>query len=242
MNKLKRCTLAVVTVLAVGCGGGGSTTNSGAATTFSFVGPKVGSQRLYAKTTVDNANNTINQTLRNTITGINADGSFVYVQDDPTGTSLVVNGTTYSTLTLTITVNGSGQMLGYSYIPSGGTQVSCTVSPHGPGPTFPLTVGQTWTLNNITACGNGSIAHYQSGSVVGVESVTVPAGTFNSVKLQSVFSWTDSSGTTRTETTTSWLDVNTSILVKIDVAYVYSGTALSSGYPITTTTALQSQA
>jgi hypothetical protein len=132
--------------------------------------------------------------------------------------------------------------LSYSYAPANGTAVTCTVAPHGAGPDYLLTVGKAWALNCAITCGTVTPNSYaQTGSVVGTESVTVPAGTFLAIKLQSTLTWTDPNGTTRTESIGTWRDANTAIVVKRIINIAYSGTALLNGYPVTTTTALQSQ-
>jgi hypothetical protein len=97
-------------------------------------------------------------------------------------------------------------------------------------------------MNYAVKCGTALPLQYsQTGSVVGTESVSVPAGTFATVKLQSTLISTDPNGTTRTWASTTWRDVNTSIVVKQVVDIAYSGTALMNGYPVSTMTALQSQ-
>ena len=106
---------SVVLILALLSGCGGSRSNAGTSTTLNFVTPKVNSQRVYANTILDNSNNTINQTIRDTITTVNADGSFVFVHVDPNRNSVTVNGTAYSTPTETITDNSSGQELSHSF-------------------------------------------------------------------------------------------------------------------------------
>jgi hypothetical protein len=54
------------------------------------------------------------------------------------------------------------------------------------------------------------VSYTQSGSVVDVEAVTVPVGTFTAIKLQSTVTWTSPGGATRTQTVTNWRDVATS--------------------------------
>jgi hypothetical protein len=65
-----------------------------------------------------------------------------------------------------------------------------------------------------------------------VETVTVPAGSFLALKLQSTLIWTDAAGTTRTQTIINWRDTVTSVSVKQTISTAYSGTALSVGYPV----------
>ena len=80
----------------------------------------------------------------------------------------------------------------------------------------------------------------QTGSVVDVESVTVPAGTFSALKLQSTVTWTDSQGTTRTETVTNWRDTATSHSVKENITVVVGGTPPTTGYPVSRKYVLES--
>jgi hypothetical protein len=80
----------------------------------------------------------------------------------------------------------------------------------------------------------------QNGTVVDVESITVPAGTFNAIKLQSTISWTDALGTMRTQTVTSRRDVLTLVSVKESVTIAYAGTLPITGYPVSEETVLQS--
>lgn len=231
--------VGLLSILMAGCGGS-SGSESGAS--YSFVTPKLNSEAIYAYTIVDNSNNTINQIVRDTITAVNADGSYVFVHDDPVHDSITVNGATYSTLTESITVNSSGQHLSYSFASASGVLTPCTVTPHGAGPTYPITIGQSWALSYSITCGAFTTTTYlDAGTVAGVESVVVPQGTFMAVKLQSILSWTDPNGTVRTEAITTWRDVTTEVVVKRTIDIQYSGTALVTGHPVSTTLVLQSQ-
>jgi hypothetical protein len=132
---------------------------------------------------------------------------------------------------MTVTNNASGQELTDVY--TNGAVITCTFDPHGFGPDFPVQVGQTWTLDYTYSCNSMAPTTYtQMGSVIDVESVTVPAGTFSAIKLQSTLTWTDTLGTTRTQTVTNWRDVATSISVKEEISYSYSGTLPTNGYPM----------
>jgi len=240
MKFLKDVCVVFILAFLTGCGGSGS--NAGSSTTYSLGTPKVNSKNVYADTILDNSNNTINQNLRNVVTAVNAVGSVVFVHDDLNGNSATVNGTTYSTPTETITDNNMGQQLSNSFTNANGVLVTCTDAPHGAGPSYPISVGQTWTLNYISTCGTATpISHTQTGVVAVVESVTVPAGTFSAVKLQSTESWTDNNGTTHTETITTWRNTSTGTVVKRVTNFEFSGTALVNGYPITETMSLESQ-
>jgi hypothetical protein len=119
--------------------------------------------------------------------------------------------------------------------------VTCTYDPHGSGPDFPVSVGATWTLAYTFACGvQTPVTYSQKGSVVDVESVTVPAGTYSALKLESTLTWTDLAEKTRTQTITNWRDVNTLISVKQEISIAVSGTIPAGGYAVSREILLQS--
>jgi hypothetical protein len=222
-----------------GCGGGSS--SDGDSALYKFVAPPVKSQRLYAETIADNQHNAILLSYTETVTAVAADGSYTLVQQAANNQSQVVDGTTYSLQNETLSVNSSGQTTAYTYAAPGGVPITCSYAPNGPGPDFPVAVGVTWTLDYTFGCDTQApIAYVQNGTVVDVESITVPAGTFNAIKLQSTISWTDALGTMRTQTVTSWRDVLTLVSVKESVTIAYAGTLPITGYPVSKETVLQS--
>jgi hypothetical protein len=138
-------------------------------------------------------------------------------------------------------VNGSGQSTSYSFTAANGNAVTCTYNPHGVGPDFPVMVGTTWSLAYTFGCGtNTPVSYTQTGSVVDVETITVPAGTYSTLKLNSTVQWTDANGTTHTQTVTNWRDISTMISVKEVVSIAYSGTIPTNGYPVSSESTLQS--
>jgi hypothetical protein len=233
--------LAQVAVLS-GCGGGGDSNNPGTGAEYAFVPPVVKSTRTYSETFVDNANNTIVVGYMQTVTAVAADGTITEMQQSTTGGPTFVDGTNYAPLTETETYDGtSGQETGYTYTDAGGNSVACTYDPRDGGPDYPLQAGQTWTIDYTFACGSETpVSYQQTGSVVDVESVTVPAGTFNALKLQSTVTWTNLQGTSRTETVTNWRDVATSHSVKENITIVVSGTPPTDGYPVSREILLES--
>jgi hypothetical protein len=84
------------------------------------------------------------------------------------------------------------------------------------------------------SCDNGSapVSYTQQGSVVDVESVTVPAGTFTALKFQSTITWTDADGTNRTQTITNWRDTATLYTLKQQISIAVTGTLPTNGYPV----------
>ena len=231
MNPGIRNSLYLLLLLVTGCGGGsdGESSTPGAGTAYAFITPVLNSTLSYGVTIIDNADNTINIGTTSTVTSVDSDGTYV-IQTQPTNPTAIVNGTNYADPPMTQTYNASGQELTNVY--TNGAVFTCTFDPHGFGPDFPVQVGQTWNLEYTYGCNSiAPITYSQMGSVIDVETVTVPAGTFSAIKLQSTLTWTDSLGTTRTQTVTNWRDVATSISVKEEISYAYSGTLPTNGYP-----------
>ena len=229
------CTLLLL--LLSGCGGGGSTTTTNS---YSPSRPKLGEQRILNVVVVDNSDNTITMSggLRMKITAVNSDGSYTYREDDPTHSSGTVNGTDYHTQTTDITSNSAGQTTSVTWIADGST---CTFSPHGEGPTYPVSIGSTWSSTWTETCGAGApVTFTQTGRVGEVESVVVPAGTFAALHLSSTTVSTDAAGTTRTVTTETYKRANDLMPVKTKSTYTYSGVMPVNGYPITISHELQS--
>jgi len=231
--------LALTGVLAA-CGGGGGSSPSSAQRTYAYVTPKQNSQRVYAVTDVDNSSNTINLISQQTVTGVNPDGTFLVSIVDPTNTSITVNGTTYSITPGLWTEDATGHDLMVTFSPTGGASYTCTYTPHGLGPDFPLAIGETWQLTYTYSChGGAAIIFTQNGKVADAEMVTVPAGTFSAVKLQSTVTWTTPSGTMVTESITRWLDANSGQGVKETAQFSQSGTVPVNGYLVSQTVVLQ---
>jgi hypothetical protein len=233
--------LSLASVL-VGCGDGDSGNHPGSGTTYAFVPPALGVTRLLAETIVDNSNNTINVGYSDTIQTVNSDGTYVALVQSTTGDSSIVNGTNYAISTETENYNDSGQEVGYTFTSTSGALVTCTYAPHANGPDFPVQVGQTWQIEYTLSCDDGSatITYMQQGSVVDVESVTVPAGTFTALKLQSTVTWTDPNGTVRDQSITNWRDIKTLYTLKQQLAITVSGTPPTTGNAVSRTIELES--
>jgi hypothetical protein len=236
--------LGMLATALTACGGGGDGGNGsntgGTGTQYAFVPPVVNSSRVYAETVVDNSNNTIAIGYMETVLSVAADG-IITEQQQSTSSSATVNGTNYTPLAETQTYNSFGRETEFTYTESNGTPVSCAYSQYAGGPTPPLAAGQTWQIDFTEACNANPAVHFsQTGTVVDVESVTVPAGTFNALKWQVTTVWTDNNGTTHTQTTTNWLDTASFHSVKESITIAYSGTLPVNGYPVSRQIELQS--
>jgi hypothetical protein len=237
-----RLTTMLALLTAAGCGGGGSGgTTTGSGTTYSFAPPTAGASGTSAVTIVDNANNTIELSQTSTVLSVNPDGSFTTLSQESSTGAVVVNGTNYLMPPTTHTINGSDQETSYEYTDATtGAAVTCSYDPHGLGPDGPLGVGQTWTLEFTFGCGTATpIMYTQMGSVVDIESVTVPAGTYTALKLQSTVTWTTAAGAMRSETITNWRNSVGLGSVKQEITYAYGAPLPTAGYPLSRQIVLQ---
>jgi hypothetical protein len=235
---MKRAIPFCIAFLVCGCGGGGG--GSTQATNYSLSTPAVGAQRISNVTIVDNSNNTISMQngLRLVVTSVNADGSFTYHEDDPASNTYIVNGTNYSVRPADIATNTFGQTKSITYTAS---NIKCAFSPNGGGPTYPIQIDSEWSVTWSETCGTSSpVLYVQTGKVVGVETITVPAGTFTVLHFTSTTTHTDSLGTTRAIKTDTYKRTNDLMTIKSETSYSYSGTLPTNGYPITRTEELQS--
>jgi hypothetical protein len=243
MSAKMHLTLGIAALLAAACGSSSnSDSGGGSGTAYAFVPPVPGVTRIFAETIVDNADNTIQIGFSDTVAALNADDSYTALVQSTTGDSTIVNGTNYAVATAKENDDNSGQEIGYSFTGVTGALVTCAYTPHAAGPDFPVHVGQTWQIDYTESCDNGSppVSYTQQGSVVDVESVTVPAGTFTALKLQSTISWTDAAGATRTETITNWRDTTTLYSLKEQISIARNGTPPTTGYPVSRSIELQS--
>jgi hypothetical protein len=236
------CFTTVALTLA-GCGGGSSGPPS-----YGFVTPAMNSQRTYAVTDTNPTSTSVNTVIR-TVTSVNPDGSFSYSETVPGGT---VSGPNF--MPGDYSVDSTGHILRATLNPGTPGAISCTDSPRGSGPVFPLTVGMGWnstyqsgpvlpvpvvTPGNqiyvITGCSFAAANYTETGSVTDVESITVAAGTFIAVKLKSTISW-DICPAGCTATLTEWRDSSDGQLLKSAATYFYGSAETL------TTTALLSEA
>lgn len=219
--------IGITTVAAVlsSCGGG----DIGSETMYPFVTPALNSQATYSAVFEDSSNTTVNETMTLQITSVSSSGAFTQTTSAAGGTN-TVNGITYGTPE-DGSFDNTGHELGFTYPLSNGQTGSCTNNPDGIGPPVPLTVGETWTLQFTQTCNGGAgTAFTQTGTVLDVESVTVPAGTYQALRVQSTLTWTNSQGTTRQESITNWRDVDGLGVVKESITYTLTGTAPSGDY------------
>jgi hypothetical protein len=244
-ERLKYQTIAISALVfaLTACGGAGDSSTDSLAATYRFITPTAGAKNVFAVTLVDNLNNTLNRTIVESVSTVNADGSFVTMTSDPSNNSVFsgsVDHTVYPTAT---SYNSSAQETQTVVTPPNGSPTTCTFSPYGAGAPSPLQAGQAWSLMYTESCGGGgSITNTQSGTYVGTESIAVPAGTFTAYKFQSTVSWTTAGGTTVNESITRWRNAASadSRTLKEILNFTYSGTPPAQGSTVSSTRVLQS--
>jgi hypothetical protein len=225
------------------CGGGNSTPPAPAPApapqSFSYVAPALGATDTWSRVLTDSVGTGVAMQVRLRVTQVNADGSQVWTYDDPTGVDVVQDNLAFRTVPEVIDISATGGTLDYTATRADGTQVTCT---YGPGATATaaanagrvtelaarraqdITIGQTYTSTYaITCAGQAPVTYHATAYVIGYESVTVPAGSFQAVKETVSLTYTDN-GVDGIVTTTLWRDpANSMLSVKSDQAVFRSG-------------------
>ena len=239
--------LAFVTLTAMSlltaCGGGGSAATSVA---YTFIAPKVGGHLVYAENLVDNLNNTVSRTIVDDVTSMNSDGSFGVHEEDPSHNRIVSGATDQTVYPTDYRYNTAGQAISWVVTQPAAT-IACAATAAGAGAAglgapATLSVGGGWNADVIETCGAGAgIEYKQSGSLVGMETITVAAGTFNAFKFTSTITRTVNA-ITRTETSTRWRDATggeTRTLKSVST-FSYSGATPPAGALLSASRELQS--
>jgi hypothetical protein len=192
---------------------------------------KAGDFYSYGVTTTNVAGTTSNSVMTRRVNSMNPDGSYVFFQFDASNTQ-----------TFTYNADASGSIK--SYLSTTPGAVTCTYTPSQVRYINPSYVGLTYSGNYALICGNGQYAesYAVSETITAYEPVTVPAGTFNTLKSvmnTTVSNSTDTNVNGLVINETCWIDVVTTKNVKCVLTYNYAGTPPST-YTKTTTLVLNS--
>jgi hypothetical protein len=157
------------------------------------------------------------QTTSSTVASVAPDGSYVLnITSGNTGSPVQ---TTWSA-----SVNAAGTVQSETWTP----QYSCQYSTSSDLLSFPLYVGKSWTVDQTWQCSTSNSAeldHYAY-QVLGVETVTTKAGTFEALKIHSTVTVTKSpfaNSAGNTADMTAWWAPSLGLVVKSTASYTYAG-------------------
>ncbi|WP_198119880.1 hypothetical protein [Massilia rhizosphaerae] len=234
----------VAAFLLSACGGGGSGGNAPvqAATTvtYRFTPPKAGAHLVYADRLADTLNNTLNRAADDDVTAVNADGTFTVHEEDPSHDRLVSGAVDQTLYPTDFQYDAAGHVAAQT-IDRGATVSHCTYQGSAGAPAT-LAVGAGWNTQYTETCDGGNgVTYTQSGTLAGVETITIAAGTFSAYKFVSTTTWTFN-GITRTESATRWRDASggDTRTLKMVRSIAYSGGTPAAGAPLTASRELQS--
>lgn len=242
MNRITIAALAAACALVAGCGGGGGD-DTGPPTTqptsYPMVKPTVGATSVYTVTSVDDLNTTVVTSYRNQVASVAADGSYAIDRDDPSNSGAAVNGIDYHTYPTVYAFSATGRE---TSIASASTGTGCTVAALDAGHAVPWTIGQTFTeTDGMTCTQNTDYTLAFTGSVSALESVTVPAGTFNALRMDIAETSATPDGEHVATTITLWVDPQHSFFTIKEVDVTTMTPAPARHYVVTRTTELQSR-
>lgn len=178
----------------------------------------------YAQTNVFNDNSQEGVSYTNTVVAINADASYS------------VAGSVNGAVTSTVNNTATGARVSRNFVLNSGGTNPCTYTPPRAFFDYPLYVGKSYasTWNYQCAAGyreSGSLR----GEVVGFESITVPAGTFDALRINVTIDYTNSNDGNLTGGATGaaayrvasvcWWGVAAGRFLGCDETYTYTGIA-----------------
>ena len=207
--------------------------------TFSYVPPALGAVDVWTRTLTDNLGTSVTLQLRQRVTQQWPDGREILTYDDPSGVVETHDGLTFRTTPQTDDVAADGNVTDYTNTHLDGTQVTCTYGPATNGTAAAnvgrvtalaarrpqsISIGQTWTSTYTISCvGQAPVTYRATADVIGYETVTVPAGTFQAVKETVMLSYVDN-GVAGTASTTLWRDpAHSMFAVKSDETITHDG-------------------
>lgn len=220
--------LLAVFILA-GCGGGGKSSSS--STTAPTTAPVVkrattGDVYTYLRKDTTVGGNATSYLFSRQYQVVNDDGSTIDVETFSNGLVAMVTS-----------VSANGGIT--ASVQKNDPATQCKFSPESIGATPPYQAGKSWDNSWTQTCGTRVSRETNKGSIVGVESVTVPAGTFNAYKEVSVITsqvTNPASEQITTNNVTCWRDVDLKQYVKCEFAASYSVPGAVSSESIATAT------
>jgi hypothetical protein len=232
----------IAAALLSACGGGGVSpaAPASAAATYRFAPPKAGEHLVYADQQVDTLNNTLNRAVVDDVTAVNADGTFAVHEEDPSHDHIVSGAVDQTLYPTDFNYTAGGQPASMT-IARGTATVHCAFQGSQGAPAM-LAVGTGWNTQYTETCDGGAgVTYTQTGTLAGIETITIAAGTFSAYKFVSTTTWT-ANGITRTESATRWRDASGSDArtLKVVRSFTYSGGTPAAGSPVSASRELQS--
>ncbi len=216
-----------------------------AQTVFIYTAPTQGSAEVWNRTLTDSAGTSVAMQIRQTVTAVHDDGSMTWTYDDPTGVDVVADGLSFRTTPETLDLDANGRSTDYTVTSTTGVQTTCLYSYPTNGAAIAaeagraqalgmshvasLQVGQSWQTSYTVACGTSAPVTFSvTAGVFPVETVKVPAGTFQAFRETVSTTWTSG---TRNEFsngtgTTIWRDTARSLFpIMLDETIVHGDTS-----------------
>lgn len=243
---LKLITAAAFAATALyGCGGGGSDSGTVDAPVKSSLAASfnatAGATWFYEESITTDGNSSLNMPVRYVRGSSNPDGSYTVVRSD-TNNVVHVLKTPYGSTQATEYYDRAGRPT-RTVQQSATSAQDCTFATAPTRAPYPLYQDSTWSGDWSAVCNPAGTTthHLRNGHVVGVEPLTVPAGTFQAVHMaeehedQSTFV-----AFTLHVSQDMWIDTATGIRLQTIRKFVYQGGAPAAGYPTQIVSKLQS--
>lgn len=234
--------LSASCAMLAGCGGGGDSPapapSPPAPTVFSYVPPAIGETDVWTLTQTDTLGSSVSMQLRQRVTDGNDSGGRIFTYDDPTGTRVVQDGLTFWAEPQTADISASGNTIDYTWTSTTGVQTTCVYGSAGSstggsleaadravalGGIRPQSLKPGDILNGsytITCGSNAPITYSTMVSVLPLETITVPAGTFQVFREVVSTTWVYN-GFSNSKGVTLWRDPARSMFpVKLDETIV----------------------
>lgn len=220
---MKKCGIIAACALVLSaCGGGsGSGQEKPLITSASWL---VGSSLTYQETSLVSGNNTLNTAYRVTYGVAAADGSHTVTRQDLSASN-TVNGLRFGGLESVSNYDGQGRLLRTTNRVDGGPATVCQDSSSRVQLPKPLLPDSTWAGDWTRTCGSlpPVASHLRLGHVVGTETVSVPAGTYEAVHVYEELDTTSTAVPyTQHNVLNVWYDRASGMKIKSDSAMTYS--------------------
>lgn len=211
-----------------GGGGGGGESAAPQPVTYTFVLPTLGQSQTYTMTETNFDKRSATYGYTEAVTQMPGDGTYQETWT-PSQSSLFFDGTSRGFDIEKDTYDNKGQETQYGHYYNGSLDLTCNYAYANGGQPATLTQGQAWVNTVTSSCGSaGTPSTYTANATfLGMESVTVPAGTFNAYKFQYVITtlYPQTAGASNTQTTTEWRNASPTDtrFLKSHFEYTFSG-------------------